>query len=372
LISALMWQRARRRKAEIEQAAAFEKAKESEQRFRVVADTAPVMLWMSGTDKVCTYVNQPWLAFTGRRIEQELGSGWAEGLHPEDVDRCLRTYFNAFDSRETFQVEYRLRRHDGEYCWVFDHGLPRYNPDGSFLGYIGSAIDITQRKQAEEALSSVSRRLIEAQETERTRIARELHDDVNQRIALIGVNLGVAKQTFPAPEAQVRIDETLKQVSDLASNIHALSHRLHSSKLNVLGVAAACAGFCSEFSDRHDVKIDFQSDSIPKTLPSEISICLFRILQEALRNALKHSGVRYYEVSLMNGSNEICLSVHDGGFGFDPEKAICGRGLGLTSMRERLKLVDGQLTIESKAQHGTTVSAHVPFHATARIARAAG
>ena len=372
LISALLWQRAGRRKAEMEQAAALEKAKESEQRFRFVANSAPVMIWMAGADTLCTYVNQPWLDFTGRRIEQELGSGWAEGLHPEDVDRCLQSYTNAFDRRQPFTMEYRIRRHDGEYCWVFDHGLPRYNPDGSFLGYIGSVIDITQRKQAEEALSSVSRRLIEAQESERTHIARELHDDVSQRLALIAVNLEAAKQKLAASESQARgrIDETRQQVSELASTVQALSHQLHSSKLNVLGVVAACAGFCREFSERHDVQVDFQSDSVPNVVPPEISICLFRILQETLQNALKHSGVRHYQASLMNSSNVIRLSVHDAGFGFDLEGAMRGRGLGLTSMRERLKLVDGELSIESDPQHGTTITAYVPLHVAAMVAKA--
>jgi PAS domain S-box-containing protein len=372
LISALMWQRMRRRKAEVEQAIAFAKAKESEERFRLVANTAPVMIWMSGTDTQCTYVNQPWLDFTGRTIEQEMGSGWAEGLHPEDVDRCLKTYVSAFDRRKPFQAEYRVRRHDGEYRWVLDRGVPRYEPDGSFLGYIGSAIDVTQRKQAEEALSSVSCRLIEAQETERARIARELHDDVNQRLALVTVNLETMKQTLPASEANVisRIEEVREQVTDLASTVQALSHQLHSSKLDLLGVVAACGGFCREFAGHHGVKVEFQSDGIPKTLPKEVSICLFRILQEALLNAFKHSGSRQYKVSLMSVSNEIRLSVQDAGTGFDPEKAILGHGLGLTSMRERLRLVDGQFSIESVPRGGTTVHARVPLSLKARAAQA--
>jgi two-component system, LuxR family, sensor kinase FixL len=124
--------------------------RESEARFRALADTAPVMIWMSGPDKLCNFFNQGWLDFTGRSLEQELGHGWAEGVHREDLDRCLEVYANSFDGRQSFTMEYRLRRCDGEYRWVLDNGTPRFATDGTFLGYIGSCLDITDRKQAEE------------------------------------------------------------------------------------------------------------------------------------------------------------------------------------------------------------------------------
>ena len=125
---------------------------ESEERFRTMADTAPVMIWMSGTDKLCTFFNKGWLDFTGRALEQELGNGWAEGVHREDFDRCLGVYCNAFDARQEFTMEYRLRKYDGEYRWILDHGVPRFASDGTFLGYIGSCIDLTERRRGEEAL----------------------------------------------------------------------------------------------------------------------------------------------------------------------------------------------------------------------------
>ena len=138
--------------------------RESEERFRLVANTAPVMIWMTGTDRLCTYVNQPWLEFTGRPLHAELGNGWTEGIHKEDVKRCLETYWQAFGRRQSFAIEFRARRRDGEYRWILDTGVPRFNPDGSFAGYIGSCLDITDRKLAEEALATVGRRLIEAHE----------------------------------------------------------------------------------------------------------------------------------------------------------------------------------------------------------------
>ena len=125
---------------------------ESEERFRTVADTAPVLIWMSGTDKLCNFFNHGWLEFTGRTMEEELGRGWTSGVHPEDVDRCLDTYSAAFDARSEFTLEYRLRRHDGEYRWIVDRGVPRFDSGGRFLGYIGSCMDITDRKLSEHGL----------------------------------------------------------------------------------------------------------------------------------------------------------------------------------------------------------------------------
>jgi PAS domain S-box-containing protein len=119
------------------------KLRESEERFRTVADTAPLMIWMAGLDKLCIFFNKPWLEFTGRTMEQELGNGWADGVHPDDLDRCLTTYISSFDARRSFQMEYRLRRADGEYRWVLDNGTPRHH-EGEFAGYIGSCIDITE------------------------------------------------------------------------------------------------------------------------------------------------------------------------------------------------------------------------------------
>ncbi len=223
-------------------------SRESERRFGLVANTAPVMIWMSGPDKLCNYVNQPWLDFTGRSLEAELGNGWLESVHPEDLKDCRDIYTSSFDLRESFRMEYRVRRHDGEYRWVLDIGVPRLNLDGSFAGYIGSCLDITDNKLAENALADVGRRLIEAQEEERTWIARELHDDINQQIALLSVQLAQWAEHPPSSGVEVtnHIGVVCQSLSDLSTDIQALSHRLHSSKLDYLGLAAAAGGFCRE------------------------------------------------------------------------------------------------------------------------------
>ncbi len=141
--------------------------RESEARFRQMTDTAPILVWMSGTDKLCNYFNKTWLDFTGRTLEQEMGNGWTEGIHPDDFQRCLDTYTNAFDARQNFKIEYRLRRFDGEYRWILDTGVPRLASPGEFLGYIGSCVDIHDRKVAEAALQELNE-ILEQRIQERT------------------------------------------------------------------------------------------------------------------------------------------------------------------------------------------------------------
>jgi signal transduction histidine kinase len=220
-----------------------------------------------------------------------------------------------------------------------------------------------RRERDQRALSNVSRKLIEAHEEERTWIARELHDDINQRIALVVVNLETLKQGLPDPDGPAihRVEQASKEIKELGTDVQALSHRLHSSKLELLGLAAASAGFCRELSQRQSVEINFQSEGVPKNLPEEIALSLFRVLQEALQNAIKHSGERKFEVSLNGTSNEIQLTVYDSGIGFDVDQTIKGHGLGLTSMKERLKLIDGQLFIHSRIHGGTRIHASVPI-----------
>jgi PAS domain S-box-containing protein len=348
--------------------------RESEERFRLVANTAPVMIWMAGPDRQCTYVNEPSLQFTGRPLEDELGNRWQDGVHREDLTECLDTYNRAFDLRQPFQMQYRVRRHDGEYRWLLDIGVPRFNHDGSFAGFIGSCLDITDRKLAEESLSSVSRRLIEAHEQERTWIARELHDDLNQRIALLAVELEQCAQHVPesAVDLQGSVRHACQRLSDIGKDIQALSHRLHSSKLEYLGLVTAAKSFCRDFSEQRSVRIEFKESDIPAAVPKEISLCLFRVLQEALQNAVKHSGAQYFRVELHATSEEICMNVTDQGIGFDRHVAIRSQGLGLISMRERLQLVHGEFSIESEPGCGTTIRARVPLGATEYRMRAAG
>jgi PAS domain S-box-containing protein len=348
---------------------AEEAIKESEQRFRLVADSAPVMIWMSGLDKRPTYFNRPWLDFTGQS-EADLQSGLAGIVHPEDYSKCQDIYCRGFDQRQPFAKECRLKRHDGQYRWMLDIGVPRFHEDGSFAGYIGSCVDITEQKLAEEALSSISRRLIDAQEQERSRIARELHDDINQRLALVAMGLDRQRGDLRTTTRDMRsaMGKAIKQISDIVSDVHMISHRLHSSKLDTVGLAAAAAGFCRELSKQQNVEVDFQCDGIARELPEALAICMFRVLQEALQNAVRHSGAKHFKVSLAECTNQIALTICDEGRGFNPAEALKGSGLGLVSMIERLKLAGGELLIDAGPKRGTTIRASVPFACQAKSA----
>jgi signal transduction histidine kinase len=260
-------------------------------------------------------------------------------------------------------MQYRLRRRDGEYRCVIDIGVPRFNRDGSFAGYIGSCLDVTERKRAEEALSTIGRRLIEAHEEERAWIGRELHDDINQRLALLAVELDQWNMEDTGTNFSEHVRHAQSRITEIAKDVQALSHRLHSSKLDYLGLAVAAKSFCGELSGQAKVEVQFSHSAVPSTMPKEVSLCLFRVLQEALQNAIKHSGVRLYYVNLRGTADRVELTVSDDGRGFDEQMGFTSQGLGLISMRERLQMVNGVLDIQTQPGAGTTISARVPLHA---------
>ena len=227
------------------------------------------------------------------------------------------------------------------------------------------ADDITERKLAEEALADMSRKLLEAQEQERVRIGRELHDDINQRLSLLSVEIDGMKEVSPVTNGELRsrMDELGKRTSEISAVVQSLSHELHSSKLEYLGLVLAMKGFCKEFGESHKVEVAFASEGIPPIVPPDISLCLFRVMQEALHNALKHSGVKLFDVKLLGSPTEIRLTVRDLGKGFDPELAKDTPGLGLVSMQERVRLVKGTISISSRPLSGTEINVHVPLQA---------
>jgi PAS domain S-box-containing protein len=283
-------------------------------------------------------------------------------VHPDDRALVIGSVDQLTPENSTTQVSYRMLRPDGSVVWLEKSARGFFDEQGKLLRMIGMVANITERKLAEEALASVSRRLIEAQEQERGRIARELHDDIGQRLALLAIKLAQLQQSPPdSSELPSRVGELQKQTSEIAADIQSLSHELHSSRLQYLGIAAAIKGFCREFGEQQKVEIDCKIHDLPVLVSPDISLCFFRVLQEALQNSIKHSGVRYFEVELWGTPGEIDLTVSDSGAGFDIDAAKAGRGLGLISMEERLKLLNGKLSIESQHERGTTIHARVPF-----------
>jgi signal transduction histidine kinase len=264
-------------------------------------------------------------------------------------------------------MEYRLRRFDGEYRWIVDYGVPRFESNGVFCGYIGSCVDITDRKLSETSLRELSGRLIHAQEEERARIARELHDDFSQRLALLGIALGQLWKKLPESEVEERtkILEMLKGTKEMSLDMHSLSHQLHSSKLELVGLVPALNGLCIEMGEKHKIGIHFTVCGFPPNTPKDVELCLFRVTQEALGNVVKHSQAKSAHVELGSNANGVSLRITDAGRGFDAELRNPGAGIGLVGMRERLRLVGGRLSVNSELMHGTEILAEVPLAASA-------
>jgi len=334
--------------------------KKAREEYAIILNGARGILWRAKLPGFQTI-------FTSKHVETILGYPvqawitqpdlWISRIHPEDREWVLAYTARATQAGRSHDFEYRMISADGQTVWlrnivnvVVENGRP--------TEVVGISVDITERKRAEEALSGVSLKLVEAQEQERARIGRELHDDINQRLAMLAVELEQL-QDNPA-EVRSRVPELRQQTAELSKDVQALSHELHSSKLEYLGVAAGIKSWCKDFTERQKIDIEFTSD-VSSTLPPDIGLCLFRVLQEATHNAVKYSGAKQVQVQLREDSGEIHLIVSDSGFGFDVEAAFRGKGLGLTSMQERVRLVNGTISIESKTMSGTTIHVRVPL-----------
>jgi PAS domain S-box-containing protein len=328
------------------------------------------------------FANPALCSMLGFSEEEMRSKHCVEFSPPEDATKDWALFEQLrLGSIENYQLDKRFSRRDGTLIWGRLSISLMEDPTGSTPLVVAIVEDISDKRAAEEKLQrseadlqKLAGRLIQAQEDERAWIARELHDDINQRLALLAVNLDRLIQDLPASAAEFKqhAGAARKEAEELGNDIQALSHRLHSSKLELTGLARAAASFCKELADHQRVEIDFHSENIPNDLSKEISLCLFRVLQEALQNATKHSGSRHFQVSLNVESNEIYLTVRDSGSGFDPAEAMKGRGLGLTGMKERLKLVNGELSIDSQRQAGARIHARVPLGLKKKSADAAG
>ena len=223
--------------------------------------------------------------------------------------------------------------------------------------------EIAEREMAVEALHSLSARLISAQEDERSRIARELHDDFNQRLALLAVDLERFHDGLPETQENLvdGLASLLRRTRELSSDVHRLSHQLHPSILQHLGLVAAARSFCKEISEQHDIHIELVHHEVPRSLPSDIALCFYRIIQEALRNVIKHSDAKSARIEITKMESELSLHISDNGIGFDPESDRTRHGLGLLSMRERLRQVDGTISFMRIEPTGTRINVRIPI-----------
>src|SRR6266403_5737215 len=346
--------------------------RESEDKLRVLLDSAAEAIYGVDLEGRCTFCNPACLrALAYERVDELIGKNMHELIHHTRADGTLLPVeecriFRAFRTGEGVHVEDEVLWRANGTSFPAEYWSHPQRRGGEVVGAVIAFVDITDRKLTEAALAGLGRRLIEAQEQERARIARELHDDLSQRMALLQISLEqVAQDTVGLPfKTQQQLHNITKISTEVSSNLHDLSHQLHPYKLDTLGLVAALGSFCNEFSRQHNLLVQFVYHDVPEKIPKDVTLCLFRIVQEALRNVLKHSGVTEAEVELSAHGDRIDLCISDSGAGFRPDHVQAETGLGLISMRERLRLVKGHLSIESEPFHGTRIRVRVPLFKT--------
>lgn len=340
--------------------------RESEQRYQAATDASPIMIWMSGTNKLCYYFNKGWLDFVGRRLEQEEGNGWAENVHPDDFDRCLQIYVSNFDAHRPFETEYRLRHHSGLYRWILDRGVPRYKPDGTFEGYVGGCLDVHDRKEAAERIRIADKasQLLKAQDEERRRIARELHDSAGQTLTVLSLSLAqlVEKAEMIAPELAKEGKEIEEVVQQLYREIRTTSYLLHPPLLDEAGLSPALSWYVQGVAERSGMAIDLDISEAFGRLPADMELVVFRVVQECLTNIHRHAESKTACIRIARENASVCIEVRDEGKGISPERLAeihsRGSGVGMAGIRERLRQFHGEMKIESNGS-GTRVLASV-------------
>jgi PAS domain S-box-containing protein len=292
-------------------------------------------------------------------------------VHPEDLERVKARAFEGNQKADINRSECRIIRPSGEIRTVYNQVKTFKDESGTPIRTVGTILDITERKQAEREIQqghtqllALSRRLIQTQEQERRRIALELHDQLGQELALLSIEI---EQLIPkAPGSQAKqLQKLTTRTKKVSSQVQTLSHQLHPSQLQHLGLVAAARSLCREVSQASNIQIDFSHSDVSSPIPEDVSICLYRVLQESLGNMVKHSGTQEAQVTLTGRPDEIHLDVCDSGVGFDPQEQRETFGLGLISMRERLNLVGGELLVESQPSGGTQIKACVPLNPSA-------
>jgi PAS domain S-box-containing protein len=376
---------------------AREALRESEARFRMMADTAPVMIWISGNDKLCTFFNKHWLDFTGRTMEQEMDYGWAEGVHPDDYERCLSAYSAHFDAREPVRLEYRHRRYDGEYRWLFNEGVPRFAQDGRFQGYIGSCIDITERKRVEaereELLAKEQRAREEAQDANRAKdgflalISHELRAPLNAMLGwariLRSTRVDQATMTHAIEIIERSARNQSKLIEDLldTARIATGKLRLDIQPVDLSGVVSAAVEVLKPAAEAKGIEINLALDA-PREIIAGDADRLQQIVWNLLSNAIKFTpDGGSVDVHLERADPHVRITVRDTGKGIRAEfvpyvfesfyqadssstRRHGGLGLGLSLVRHLVELHGGTVCAESPGEgRGSTFIVNLPLRA---------
>jgi PAS domain S-box-containing protein len=360
--------------------------------FRLLADNAPVIIWRSGTDKLCDWFNKPWLDFTGRTLQQELGYGWTEGVHADDLERCVSTYVSAFDRRENFCMEYRLRRHDGVYRWIIDNGQPFFSRAGEFRGYFGSGIDIDDRKRAEAEMELIARLM-------RVSVLGELSGaiahEINQPLTAILSNADEAQEMLAGGSPHLgEVEKILRDIGQEATRAGEVIRRLRrlmtrgerrSDPIDVNAlVRSTLAMLRSELLDRR-IRVEVaQADRLPVTIgdPVQLQQVLVNLMMNAMEamNAMPHARRRIEVASRPTATNLIEVEIADHGPGIAPDARgrlfqpffttkEHGLGLGLTISSQIVSSHGGKLNISNIPGGGAAAVVSLPAHHFERAAQ---
>jgi PAS domain S-box-containing protein len=358
LILALLRNQLRRKRAETELSETYE-------RLRLALNSAKSIAWelRIHTRKVRLFGDMKNVFGNQSAVLEGELRKFRHHVYRPDRSSLRGRLVQAIRSGEAFRAEFRLIREDGSLRWIAMRGALTNSKDEGSRAIRGIAIDITDLKAAEEALTSLSGRLITSQEDERRRIAREIHDDCGQVIAVLSIDLQHLSDKLFVQDQHVaqQVHDIRMRLNEIGNGLRSLSHSLHSSTLELIGLVGGLRSLCDEFTHKHALNVTFSESDVPAAVPVGVALCLFRITQEALQNSKKHGKAKRVEVSLRFTAGDLRLRISDDGVGFDPLALSQNAGIGLRSMEERLRLIGGRLEVLSQRGRGTRISASVPY-----------
>jgi PAS domain S-box-containing protein len=356
----------------------LEDIRESDERFRVMANAAPVMIWMSGLDKLCTFFNEGWLNFTGRCLEEEMGNGWAEGVHPDDYERCLLTYTSAFDARTPFAMDYRLRRADGEYRWLLDNGVPRYNISGEFEGFIGSCIDITERRTME------ARNFELMLENERIRLMKKFIQEaahefrtplsiINSSTYIMTLSDQQKRREVKAKQIEQQVLRITKLVDMLLKMVSLETNREQSTSIDVGDLLRSVCAEIQLVSPASNIRCKAELDHL---LIEGTREDIYEAIWQLLDNAVRYTPAEgQITAKTMREDQHLIIEVEDTGIGISEEAlphifetfwredaahSTPGFGLGLSIVKKITERHGGRIEVKSVPNAGTNMRIILP------------
>jgi len=345
---------------------------EAEKRYRTVADFTYDWEYWEAPDNEILYMSPSCERVTGYNKDEFIACPrlLEDIIVPEDKNIWAAHRHEPQDKNKLLEIEFRIMKKDGSIRWIEHICQPVFDENGEFSGHRVSNRDVTLRKENREALQKSQKslqyftgKLITIQEEERRRLAREMHDDLTQRLALLAIDvskLEIENQQHDSP-MRTKLQDIKKKIIKLSKDIHDISRQIHPAILDDLGLVDAIKSECATFSQREEIHVEYEANNVPSSIPKNVAICIYRITQESLRNIAKYAKTNQASVSLVRLDGNLILTVRDNGIGFDITHGQSQKGIGLTSMQERARLIQGEFSVQSKPGEGTTVKVIAPY-----------